>query len=237
LTIVREVMTIKILCMNVHKGHDWLGRKKSLHFLDNNIKKLQPDLIFFQEILGKDADYLVLDNWPHYSYGKNVIHATHHYGNAILSKFPIVFSENFNLSTHRFEQRGLLHSTILLPNQHHMHLLCVHLGLFRRGRGKQLKIIVDHIEKHIPQNEPIILAGDFNDWSSEATRPLIKGLVLHEAFLTHQGNYAKTFPSWSPLLMLDRIYFRGFNVTHAERLIEKSWRKISDHIGIYAVLE
>lgn len=223
--------------MNVHKGYGWLKQRKTLHLLDKRIKTLQPDLIFFQEILGNDADYLVLDNWPHFSYGKNVAHVKNHYGNAILSKFPIVFSENFNLSMHRFEQRGLLHCTILIADQTYIHLLCVHLGLFQKGREKQIEIITRHIEKHVLNNEPIILAGDFNDWSNNATESLIEGLALHEAFLMHTGSSAKTFPAWAPIFRLDRVYFRGFKVISTERLIEKSWRIISDHLGLYVELE
>ena len=227
---------LKILCMNIHKGYGWHNRKPTLHALDLHIKQLNPDLIFLQEILGVDAEFLVLETWPHYSYGKNAVHVDKHYGNAILSKFPIVFSENHDLSMHRFEHRGLLYSIILLPNGEKLHVLCVHLGLFRTGRKKQFQRIIHHTEHHIPSNAPVILAGDFNDWSKAATQPLIHDLGLKEAFLTLHHNYAKTFPAWHPLLRLDRVYFRHFEVVYAERLIEKSWKSLSDHIGLHVGL-
>jgi endonuclease/exonuclease/phosphatase family metal-dependent hydrolase len=226
------MLTIKIINLNIHKGMGWHRFKSTFQELNAALRDAKPDLIFFQEILGKQAETLILDSWPHYSYGKNVTHSTDHYGNAILSKFPILFSENFNLSTNQFERRGLLHSIIEVTKTLKIHLLCVHLGLFQNGRDKQLERIAEHVNSFIHKDDPIILAGDFNDWSNRATLPLINGLGLQEAFLHFYGSYARTFPAWAPLLRLDRIYFRKFHVTSAERLIHKTWRSLSDHIGL-----
>lgn len=220
-------MLIKILCMNIHKGRGWYGKKSTLLFLANHLKAIPLDLIFFQEILNHNIEPLLVDSWKY-------IHSEH--GNAIFSKFPIVFSENFDISAHRFEYRGLLYSIIQLKHDVKLHLLCVHLGLFSKGREKQFRVIVEHIKKHIPNNEPIILAGDFNDWPAKATKYLVEELNLNEAFLRKHHAYAKTFPSFAPFLTLDRIYYRQFEVVEALRLTEKSWRKLSDHIGLYVTL-
>lgn len=230
-------MIIKILNFNIHKGIGWHRLKKTFHELDHRIQQHKPDMIFLQEIRGAQAEQLILDHWPHYSYGKNVVHAKGDYGNAILSKLPIIFSENFNLSTHRFERRGLLYSIVEQPNQSRLHLLCVHLGLFRKGRKKQLEKIVDHIKLHIGPSEPIILAGDFNDWTSQATCYLIEDLQLQEAFLTLNGSYAKTFPAWKPFLKLDRVYCRHLQIVQAKTLIEQHWKFLSDHIALEVSLK
>lgn len=230
-------MLIKVLNINIHKGLGWHNLRPTFRELDANIREMRPDLIFFQEILGRQAESLIIDTWPHYSYGQNVAHPQNHYGNAILSKFPIIYSENFDLSFYNFERRGLLHSIIAITDTMHIHLLCVHLGLFVKGRDHQIEHIVKHIQSTISANDPIILAGDFNDWTSRVTKPLIHGLGLQEAFLNFQGTYAKTFPSWAPLLKLDRLYFRDFEILFAQRLIQKSWRSISDHIGLEVDLE
>lgn len=235
--IYNKNMHIKVLSFNIHKGIGWRRGHSTLALLHEQIHLLNPDLIFFQEIRGRQAESFIQVSRPHHAYGQNVVHSQGHYGNAIVTRFPILYSENFNLTSHRFEKRGLLHTIVKLPNDRQLHLLCVHLGLFRIGRIKQLDIIVNHIVKNIPENEPIILGGDFNDWSSSATTPLIKELALHEAFLAVQGSYAKTFPAWSPLLKLDRIYCRGFHVISAERKNDKSWRKLSDHLAIDAHLK
>jgi endonuclease/exonuclease/phosphatase family metal-dependent hydrolase len=221
-------MLIKILCMNIHKGCGWYGRNQTLPFLAEHVKNTPLDLIFFQEIRDKNIDHLLIDEWK-FNYSEH--------GNAIFSRFPIIFSENFDISAHRFEYRGLLYSIIQLSSEIKFHVICVHLGLFRKGREKQFQAIVEHIRTHIPNNEAIILAGDFNDWPAKATKPLVEELNLKEAFLNKHFSYAKTFPAWAPFLTLDRIYYRQFEVVAAERMIEKSWRKLSDHIGLYVTLE
>jgi len=229
-------MNIKTLNLNIHKGIGWHKLKPTFKELDACIRELGPDLIFFQEILGRQAEHLVLDTWPHYSYGQNVAHVKGHYGNAILSKFPILFSENFDLSTHHFDRRGLLHSIAMINDELRVHFLCVHLGLFKKGRDKQLEKIVSYITSKISEQDPIILAGDFNDWTSRATMPLIDGLGLQEAFLNIHGAYARTFPAWAPVFKLDRFYCRGFEIISAERLIQQSRRFLSDHLGLTVTL-
>lgn len=229
---------IRILSFNIHKGVGWIIRKSTLKQLHNQIRVLHPDLIFFQEIRGSQFEFLAEEFWPHFSYGKNAIYTKGHHGNAILSKFPILYSENIDLSMNRYDRRGLLHSIIPFSSHHQqLHLLCVHLGLLSKDRCHQLNKIVKYIQANIPPSEPLILGGDFNDWGCTASEPLIEGLGLQEAFLHNHGAYAKTFPAWAPFLRLDRLYFRGFKVDEARRLIYKPWRLLSDHIALMVYLK
>ena len=50
-------------------------------------------------------------------------------------------------------------------------------------------------------------------------------------------NPARTFPAAKPLLRLDRIYVRGFEVVSAEVLHGIRWSRLSDHAPIVATLE
>lgn len=226
-------MNLQILSYNIHKGIGWSITPTTIYHIQSQIQETHSDIIFLQEVRGIQCDLLRSELSPHVAYGKNAIYKRGHHGNAILSKFPIIFSENINLSMHRFEHRGVLHS-IIKPDEKNqpIHLLCTHLGLFSKDRRKQLDIIVKYINNNIPENQPIILGGDFNDWTGYATEPLIHNLEFQEAFLNIHSSYAKTFPAWVPILKLDRMYFRGFSVNYANRLIHKPWRYLSDHIAI-----
>lgn len=228
---------IKLLSFNIHKGIGWHGFSSTFKALDDHIRAISPDIIFFQEIKGSQADYIASDLWPNFSYGKNVTYPKGHFGNAIFTRFPINFSENFDLSTSRFDRRGLLHSIVQINNNQRLHLLCAHLGLFKKSREIQYKKIVSYIDSTIPEHEPIILGGDFNDWGSHATIPLTQELDLSEIFMSLHGAYARTFPAWGPVLKLDRIYSRGVNILRAERMMESSWRRLSDHIAIQAIFD
>ncbi|MBA3660588.1 MAG: endonuclease/exonuclease/phosphatase family protein [Gammaproteobacteria bacterium] len=215
----------------------WLTPKSTLKNLRQEIELLHPDIIFLQESKGNQFEFLAEEIWPHVTYGKNAVYPKGHHGNAILSKFPLISSHNTDISMGAYEHRGLLHATAALSHNKNLHLLCVHLGLLKKDRHKQLKIIVDYINHNIPQHEPLILGGDFNDWRKHATEPLINQLGLHEAFLHHHGAYAKTYPAWAPVLQLDRIYCRGFLSSSAVRLTNRKWKSLSDHIAIEVCLK
>ena len=232
-------MDISVLCFNIHKGRGWNIRRSTFAQLQRHLPNVPADLIFFQEVCGSHVEPLKARaiNWPDSVYGKTRITHKEYYGNLILSKLPIIFSQNMDISMHRYEKRGLLHAIVRLPHHNEsLHLLCVHLGLFSNTRLKQLELIVNYIKKHIPERAPIILGGDFNDWRSDATKPIIEQMYFQEAFLTSNRAYAKTFPAWAPILKLDRIYFRGLRVIEVARLTNKPWRHLSDHLGIMASL-
>lgn len=230
-------MKIRILSYNVHKGIGWVGKRSTLQELRNEIDILRPDLIFLQEICGSQFEFLAEEIFPYTSYGKNSIYKSGHHGNAILSQYPITYTQNTDISVGSYEKRGLLH-VITHPQHsiHPLHLICVHLGLLKKYRYKQLARLAHYVKHHIPDNQPLIIGGDFNDWLSHASAHMIEDLGLKECFLEHHGTYAKTFPAWGPFLKLDRIYIRGFNVTEANRQVHGGWKKLSDHIALNVCL-
>lgn len=231
-------MGIHILSYNIHKGIGWRIRKSTMDRICSEIAELKPNIIFLQEIRGHQLEKLSSEISLNYSYGQNATHRQGHYGNAILSKFPIVFSKNIDLSMHRFESRGLLHSIIQLPEKNlKLHLLCVHLGLFQNDRKIQMNKIIEFIQTNIPDNEHLILGGDFNDWAQDGTNALIRSFGLEEAFLNLHNSYARTYPAWAPFFRLDRLYYRGLDVKHVNRFTKKPWKYLSDHIAIDAIFE
>jgi len=236
---------LRILSYNIHKGFSGNIRKYTLGQMRDQIRKIHPDLIFLQEVHGHHSghqknirkwpdgsqfEFLAENLWPHFTYGKNAIYTKGHHGNAILSKFPILYWENIDISENRFEKRGLLHTIIQISKKHPpLHAVCTHLGLFENDRKKQLDQLSHRIKKIVPNNDLLVVAGDFNDWRGKASVPLIKRTGLKEAFMECHGRYAKTFPAFFPFLTLDRIYFRGFDVLSAHCLSEPPWDSLSDH--------
>ncbi|MDR3414181.1 MAG: endonuclease/exonuclease/phosphatase family protein [Formivibrio sp.] len=242
---------LRIASYNIHKGVSTFNRRLILHEVRRELLRLNPDLVFLQEVQGEHLRRaLRFDTWPdtpqheflageHLSsaYGRNANHRLGHHGNALLSRFPIGDTHNLDLTLHRFEQRGLLHC-VLQPatwNQP-LHALCVHLNLLAHDRRRQLSMLVQYIQNSIPPLEPLVLAGDFNDWSREATFTLKHELGLAEAFETLHGTAAKSFPARMPFLRLDRIYTRGFNIEVADVLTDAHWIGLSDHVPLFTVL-
>ncbi len=242
---------LRIASYNIHKGVSTFNRRLILHEVRRELHLLTPDLVFLQEVQGEHLHRAErFDTWPDSpqheflageflsaAYGRNANHRLGHHGNALLSRFPIDSTNNVNLTLHRFEQRGLLHC-ILQPAtwDRPLHALCVHLNLLARDRRRQLATLAEYVRSSIPSDEPLVLAGDFNDWSREATHTLKHELGLAEAFETLHGAPAKSFPARLPMLHLDRIYTRGFSVEVAEVLTDARWIGLSDHVPLFTVL-
>ena len=175
--------------------------------------------------------------WKDFAYGKNAVYDGGHHGNAILSKYPIVRWDNEDISMHDSERRGLLHCEIAMPGwSKNLHCINVHLGLLGHWRKKQMLRMKERIDKLVPEDAPMVIAGDFNDWRRMASDSLVGALNVYEVFEATGGRPARSFPAILPMLHLDRIYVRGFSVELAHAHHGHSWSRVSDHIALSARL-
>jgi endonuclease/exonuclease/phosphatase family metal-dependent hydrolase len=243
---------LHVATYNIHKGFSKLNRRMTVHELREQLRNLGPDIVFLQEVQDlhhghalrhhdwpaqEQSRFLADSVWEHSAYGRNAEYDEGHHGNAILSRFPIVSTENEDISSHRFERRGLLHCEVAVPGwKQHLHCVCVHLALGERGRRQQLRALASRVARLVPHDAPLIVAGDFNDWRDTATPLLLDELHLQEAFHSAHGRLARSFPSGMPLLALDRIYVRGFTVHTALAMQGRAWARISDHAALSARL-
>lgn len=242
-------ISIKILTYNIHKGFSAGNRRFVLHEMKDALRKIDADIVFLQEIQGEHTkkqnhvddwpdssqfEFLADQVWHHHAYGKNAIYKSGHHGNAILSKYPFVQWENINVSLMKTASRSLLHGTISIPGHKRLHVICVHLGLLNFERELQLTTLTSRIDSHIPRDEPLIIAGDFNDWRGRAERHLNNDLDVYEVFKDVTGDHARSYPAWLPMLRMDRVYARGLRALHCQRLHDEPWRKLSDHTPLVA---
>lgn len=245
-------MKLKVCTYNIHKGFSHFNRRMVIHELRERLRTLKADVVFLQEVqglnlrheaahadwpVGSQHEFLAHEHWHQTAYGQNALYDHGHHGNAILSRFDIVSSYNQDVSDHRFERRGLLHCEVDLPGvPQTAHCFCVHLGLIGGSRRRQMLALAERIERIVPSDAPLIVAGDFNDWFNRAEPQLAQRLGLTEAFLG-TGRPARSFPSRIPLLRLDRIYVRGFRIEDAQVHAGPLWANISDHAPLTATLE
>lgn len=262
-------MEIRIATYNIHKGVSSIGSRPRIHALKQAVTSLHADVLFLQEVQGRHdllaARYAA--NWPevgqhdflageahHVAYGMNAVYDHGHHGNALISRFPIASFRNQDVSDHAFEQRGILHCVVQVDDNIQVHCFVVHLGLFAGSRKRQTDALVEAVEKSAPSGSPVIIAGDFNDWSNQLSDILRARLGVCEVFdedLSRRGfgeylrklsgrgpkiQPARTFPAAMPFLQLDRIYARGFRVETAQVLHGALWAKLSDHAPIIATL-
>jgi len=243
---------LRVVTLNIHKGLSQFNRRMVIHELREGLRALQPDLVFLQEVQGLNRRHaLRYESWPgeaqqqflageelQHVYGRNRVHQHGHYGNALLSRYPILSYENEDISDHRFERRGLLHTVVAVPGwKRNLHCICVHLSLHERGRRRQLDAIAARLDALADKKLPIIVAGDFNDWRQRASSILEKSLGMTEVSVATGGRHGRTFPSVLPLFHLDRIYVRGFHVLRAKVHRGPPWSLLSDHLALSAELE
>jgi endonuclease/exonuclease/phosphatase family metal-dependent hydrolase len=246
---------LNVATYNIHKGLSMFNRRLVIHELREQLRTLWADIVFLQEVLGlhdrhaarhgdwppePQYEFLADTVWRDYAYGRNAVYDHGHHGNAILSRYPIHRWDNQDVSVHRFERRGLLHCEVLLPGWDQvLHCVCVHLALTARGRSRQLERLRQRIERLVPPEAPLIVAGDFNDWHwrHRATHELAHPLNMQEAFELTKGLPARSFPAVLPVFRLDRIYIRGFRVDCAQVHHGPEWARISDHAALSTTLE
>jgi endonuclease/exonuclease/phosphatase family metal-dependent hydrolase len=241
---------VTVMTVNIHKGFTTFNRKFILPELREAVRQVGADVVFLQEVMGTSEmsngkvngdceephyEFMADEIWPQYAYGRNVVYPKGHHGNAVMSKFPIVYYQNHDVSVAGPEKRGLLHCVLRVPGRMiDVHVICVHLGLAESHRQQQLDLLCQMVRGEVPDDAPLIVAGDFNDWRRRAHAPLWRDAGLREVFVTAYGEAAKTFPARFPLLSLDRIYVRNASVHLPVVLPRRPWSHLSDHAPLAA---
>jgi endonuclease/exonuclease/phosphatase family metal-dependent hydrolase len=240
----QEHPVLRVATWNIHKGVQGVGPAKRLeiHNIGHAIEQLDSDLVCLQEVrLHNRREAIRFARWPEQPqadflapegyasvYRTNAITRHGEHGNALLSRWPVVSHQHEDMSDHRFEQRGLLHTEVQVAGRT-VHALVVHLGLVPASRVRQVAQLQDYIAREIPPADPVIVAGDFNDWGQGLTRRLAQA-GLHE----WAGRRMPTYPARLPLAQLDHVYARGLRPVSVMVPQGRIWRQMSDHLPLVA---
>jgi endonuclease/exonuclease/phosphatase family metal-dependent hydrolase len=85
------------------------------------------------------------------------------------------------------------------------------------------------IAREVPSNAPLLVAGDFNDWSSRVPQTFAR-FGLH----AWEGGTQPTFPSRLPLAQLDHVFGRGLQPVGLSVPRGQIWARMSDHLPLIA---
>jgi endonuclease/exonuclease/phosphatase family metal-dependent hydrolase len=152
------------------------------------------------------------------------------YGQATLSRYTVVGSETFDLTTAGREPRLCLRVVLALGGAQ-LATMNVHLGLGLGERRRQLGGLLPLITR----DEHAILGGDFNDFPPGPVSRTLRARLLDVGARLPQP---RTFPSRRPLLRLDRLYLSRRVLVRAA-WVERAQhvRTSSDHLPVVAELE
>ena len=236
--------TVRVATYNIHKGVQGVGpqRRLEIHNLGHAVEQLDADIVCLQEVRKVHRrEERHFPHWPDLPQaeflapeGYEVVYRTNaftrhgEHGNALLSRWPVLSHQHEDISDHRFEQRGLLHVELLV-HERPVHVLVVHLGLIRGSRARQVVQLQRFIEREIPSDAPLLMAGDFNDWGARTER------ALDAAHLkTFKGPRQATFPARLPMVQLDYVFARGLTPTAVHVPHGRIWWRMSDHLPMIA---
>jgi endonuclease/exonuclease/phosphatase family metal-dependent hydrolase len=232
------VTPLVVASYNIHRGVG-LDRRRDLARIADVIAEMSPDIVGLQEVIREDGSHhgdqaaflatrlrmeLIMGETRSHGHGGT-------YGNAVLTRLPVLASTRCNLSRGTREPRGCLRVDIGVAGTC-LHVFNCHFGLGLRERREQLDLLAGFIRVSAGIEGPRVVMGDFNEWHRG---PITRGLRLE--FSSPMRRMRRTHPAVFPLFRLDRIYWdvelegEAFHV-HRSRLA----RIASDHLPVMARL-
>lgn len=205
------------------------------------IKAVRPDLVSLNEVDSgtsrtrvDEPASLAEATGLHVVYGPNLIYDGGPFGNAILTRYPVVESHNLRLpGTPRLEPRGLL-TVVVSVGGRRVAFSSTHLSDGDAGRqGRLLQALA--VKRALrSMTAPAILAGDLNSVPADVPARILRGDLLdaQEEGGTGPGD---TYPQTNPSSRFDYIlYDRQLTAAPGSTQVRASGS--SDHRSVFTKL-
>jgi endonuclease/exonuclease/phosphatase family metal-dependent hydrolase len=227
----------RITSYNIHQCVGADGRRDPARIAEV-LRQIEPDVVGLQEVdnrrgAGSEAiqlDYLAHALGLHAIAGPTLVRPEGPYGNALLTRRPVLDVRHIDLTVYRREPRAAIDADLDIDGQV-VRFVITHLGLLPGERRVQVRRLIEALD--CSPEQIAVLCGDINEWFGVG-RPL---RWLHARF-GRPPPAPRTFPSGFPLLALDRIWVRPRRSmldlrAHDTRLA----RAASDHLPLSAEID
>jgi endonuclease/exonuclease/phosphatase family metal-dependent hydrolase len=233
---------INVLCYNIHHANPPSTKDKiDIPAIAKVIADSKPDIVALQEVdvhtdrSGKtlhQAEELARLSGMKSFFAKGIDYGGGEYGVAILSRYPILETNRYPLTTvagTNGEPRVLATALLQLPGNRKVLMACTHLDAQRGDTNRQVQIreVMDILSK---QPYPVIVAGDLN---APENSSVINTLDQH--FSRSCTDCGFTIPVENPRRCIDFVAFTpGKFETVSHTVIQEKYA--SDHLPVNAVL-
>lgn len=235
-----KAIQVKVMSYNIHHA-EGVDAILDLERIAKVIENSGAEIIGLQEVDNHWSDRSELEDqakWladrldMHFTYAANLDldplnpgEPRRQYGTAVLSKYPIIQAENYQLTKiGNTEQRGLS-ETVINVKGHHLNFYNTHLALTAAERTIQVQEIIEIASK---TEGPKVFTGDLN------ARP--DSLEMQPLFANYKDSFADqndayTIPAENPTRRIDYIFTSNEIQTANAEVISTI---ASDHLPIVA---
>jgi endonuclease/exonuclease/phosphatase family metal-dependent hydrolase len=221
---------VRVATWNIRGGVGLDGRFDLKRIVDA-IKRAEPDVVALQEVdsrragQGGEHPFLLLRQalGEHAIEAKSVISSDGDYGQILISRFPLAEFAIHDISVPGREPRRAIETDVLTPAGP-LRVVATHLGLTFGERRNQTRVLSNLAECCA---HTTVMMGDFNDW---IWRGSVQGAINRAL---PGRTWHRTFPSWFPLIRLDRVYCRPREAM-VRSWTDRSARRASDHLPVFA---
>lgn len=227
--------TLRVATYNVHghKGTD--GRIVPERTLDV-VRHLQADCVALQEFVNSAAPTgeSLLEHWArtlgmHGAYAAAFERGGEEFGNALLTRWPILERHAHDVSLRGYRRRVVLEAVVAVAGVT-LQIMSLHLGVSPRERALQAQRLFELCSA--TRCDFHLLLGDFNEWSrfSAVSRRL-------RVYFDSTRQIA-TFPSRAPVVGLDRVWVHPRGRLRETRVdASPAARRASDHLPLIAAID
>ena len=198
------------------------------------IKELDADVLALQEVEHHKfhdldlLDYLAAESGYVAIAGPTLLRGSRDYGNALLTRLPVISLNRLDLSMPGREPRGAL-DVIFDCNGQSLQVVATHLGLNPAERRHQARLLLALFETRVADIS--VLMGDLNEW-------FLWGRILRwlHAHFQATPSYA-TFPARWPLFALDHIWVSPRSRLNTLAVHSSTLARIaSDHLPLKGII-
>ena len=236
-----EDHSVRVVTYNIHTcvGVD---RRYDPSRIAAVLREINADIACLQEVGARRGTGRHADQWAYLGeatgcrviLGAGVHVENGRFGNAILTRFPVLTSRSIDLTVAGYEPRGAIDADLLLGDRV-LRVIATHFGLRAGERRLQTNRLMAALGGSLPlhrrEADAVLLMGDLNEWRgrSGAVRVFDRRLGPSAA--------ERTFPSWLPVLALDRIYADGPAMLREVGVYRSALARLaSDHLPLVGSL-